>query len=223
MCCAPATLCSRALDGGSTSGWSSNKALPIAAGLGGGSSDAAAALRLVRDTLGLPVDDQGLREIAGTLGADGPACLGATPVIGTGRGDRPGAGALVPFASGRPCQSGRRLPHRAGLPGLRRCGRSRRSQCATLAKGAGNRAQVAVFLAGCRNDLEGPAVALAPEIGECLEVLCAHPEPLLVRMSGSGATCFALCEDAASAAALAERLKAEHPHWWVRACVIGGR
>jgi 4-diphosphocytidyl-2-C-methyl-D-erythritol kinase len=199
------------------------KALPIAAGLGGGSSDAAAALRLIRDTLRLAVDDEGLRQIAGSLGADGPACLDATPVVGTGRGDV--LAPAPPFPS---------LPAVLVNPGVASpTGPVYRAYDAAVApEGAnapdwpealGTPAQVAVLLTRCRNDLEAPAIALAPEIGECLEALYAHPEPLLARMSGSGATCFALCADTDAAATLAERLKAEHPHWWVRACVIGGR
>ena len=200
-----------------------DKGLPIAAGLGGGSSDAAAALRLIRDALGLVVDDAGLREIAGSLGADGPACLDAAPVVGTGRGDILAAAPSFPS-----------LPTVLANPGVASpTGPVYRAYDAAVAPEGANApdwpealetpAQVAVFLAGCRNDLQPPAIALAPEIGECLEALYAHPEPLLARMSGSGATCFALCADAPAAAMLAERLKAEHPHWWVRACVIAGR
>jgi 4-diphosphocytidyl-2-C-methyl-D-erythritol kinase len=198
------------------------KSLPIAAGLGGGSSDAAAALRLIRDTLDLAVDDDGLREIAGALGADGPACLDAMPVIGTGRGD------ILAPAPGFPA-----LPAVLANPGVASpTGPVYRAYDAAVAPEGANApdwpvtletpSQVAVFLAACRNDLEASAVALAPQIGECLEILCARPEPLLARMSGSGATCFAICADHAAASALAERLQAEHPHWWVRACVIGG-
>lgn len=199
-----------------------DKVLPIAAGLGGGSSDAAAALRLIRDACRLPIDDQGLREIAAKLGADGPACVDAEPVIGTGRGDVLAAPPYFPS-----------LPAVLANPGVASpTGPVYRAYDAAVALEGANAphwpatletpAQVAVFLAACRNDLEAPAVALAPEIGECLEVLNAQPEPLLARMSGSGATCFALCPDGMSAESLAERLQAEQPHWWVRACVIGG-
>jgi 4-diphosphocytidyl-2-C-methyl-D-erythritol kinase len=198
------------------------KALPIAAGVGGGSSDAAAALRLIRDALGLSVDDEGLREIAGTLGADGPACLDATAVIGVGRGD-----VLTPAPSFPS------LPAVLANPGVASpTGPVYRAYDAAVApEGASSPdwpqtldtpAQVAAFLARCRNDLEAPAISLAPEIGECLEVLSAQPEPLLARMSGSGATCFAICADVDAAEALAERLKAGRPNWWVRACVFGG-
>jgi 4-diphosphocytidyl-2-C-methyl-D-erythritol kinase len=200
-----------------------DKALPIAAGLGGGSSDAGAALRLIRDTLGLPVDDEGLREIAGTLGADGPACLDAAPVIGVGRGD-----VLTPAPSFPSLPAVLTNPGVASPTGPV----YRAYDRAVAAEGANapnwpetleTPAQVAVFLTTCRNDLQNPAIGLAPEIGECLEVLYAHPEPLLARMSGSGATCFALCDNAEAAVALADRLAAEHPHWWVRACLIEGR
>ncbi|HEY1925952.1 MAG TPA: 4-(cytidine 5'-diphospho)-2-C-methyl-D-erythritol kinase [Caulobacteraceae bacterium] len=198
------------------------KSLPIAAGLGGGSSDAAAALRLIRDALDLAVDDNGLREIAGALGADGPACLDATPVIGTGRGDVLAPAPGFPVLSAVLANPGVASPtgpvYRAYDVAVAPEGANPPDWPLTLETPT----QVAVFLAGCRNDLEAPAVALAPQIGECLEVLCAHPEPLLARMSGSGATCFAICSDHAAAGALAERLQAEHPHWWVRACAIGG-
>jgi 4-diphosphocytidyl-2-C-methyl-D-erythritol kinase len=81
---------------------------------------------------------------------------------------------------------------------------------------------VARFLAGCRNDLETPAVALQPAIGAVLALLSAQGECLLARMSGSGATCFALCENRAAAAALAARLLALHPDWWVTPTTLAG-
>ena len=80
---------------------------------------------------------------------------------------------------------------------------------------------VAEFLAGCRNDLEAPAVKLRSRIGEVLARLAEQPETLLARMSGSGATCFALCADAAAAAALAARIAGLEPGWWVRRCRLG--
>jgi 4-diphosphocytidyl-2-C-methyl-D-erythritol kinase len=200
-----------------------DKTLPIAAGLGGGSSDAAAALRLIRDTLGLAVDDEGLREIAGALGADGPACLDAAPVIGTGRGDILAPAPPFPSLSAVLANPGVASPTGPVYRAYDRAVASEGANAPDWPETLETPAQVAVFLAACRNDLQAPAVALAPEIGDCLDALYAHPEPLLARMSGSGATCFALCADSASAAALADRLAAEHPHWWVRPCVIQGR
>jgi 4-diphosphocytidyl-2-C-methyl-D-erythritol kinase len=81
-------------------------------------------------------------------------------------------------------------------------------------------AEVAAWLAACRNDLEPPALALEPRIGEALAALAAEPESILTRMSGSGATCFALCETREAAEALAARLAAAHPLWWVKACTL---
>jgi 4-diphosphocytidyl-2-C-methyl-D-erythritol kinase len=78
--------------------------------------------------------------------------------------------------------------------------------------------EAAAFFKACRNDLEPPAVALTPTIGAVLRALQARPESLLVRVSGSGATCFALCADADAARRLAADLEGEHPAWWVRAC-----
>jgi 4-diphosphocytidyl-2-C-methyl-D-erythritol kinase len=82
--------------------------------------------------------------------------------------------------------------------------------------------EVAAFLAGCRNDLQAPAVRLAPEIGEVLASLRAQPETLLARMSGSGATCFALVRDSDDARDLAARLHDARPGWWVRSCSLKG-
>jgi 4-diphosphocytidyl-2-C-methyl-D-erythritol kinase len=82
--------------------------------------------------------------------------------------------------------------------------------------------EVAAVMATCRNDLEAPAVALTPAIGEVLETLRGEPETLLARMSGSGATCFALCSGDIEAEGLAERLQSMRPDWWVRRCRLGG-
>jgi 4-diphosphocytidyl-2-C-methyl-D-erythritol kinase len=81
---------------------------------------------------------------------------------------------------------------------------------------------VAEIVTQTRNDLEAPAIRLAPTIGEVLATLRAAPEALVARMSGSGATAFALCEGRDAAEALATRLASDHPHWWVRACRLGG-
>jgi 4-diphosphocytidyl-2-C-methyl-D-erythritol kinase len=81
---------------------------------------------------------------------------------------------------------------------------------------------VADLIARTRNDLEAPALSLAPEIGEVLRTLRAAPETLAARMSGSGATSFGLCDGAAAAEALAARLAVAHRAWWVRACRLGG-
>ncbi|HYG25369.1 MAG TPA: 4-(cytidine 5'-diphospho)-2-C-methyl-D-erythritol kinase, partial [Caulobacteraceae bacterium] len=81
--------------------------------------------------------------------------------------------------------------------------------------------EVAAWLSLCRNDLEAPAVSLNPVIGEVLETLAGEPETLLARMSGSGATCFALCAGDIEAEGLAELIESMRPDWWVRRCRIG--
>jgi 4-diphosphocytidyl-2-C-methyl-D-erythritol kinase len=198
------------------------KHLPIAAGLGGGSADAAAALRLFRRRLSPAPSDADLAIIARALGSDVTACLASRSSIGTGRGDQlepaPGlpdlpavlVNPLVASPTGEvyraydaaPSPWGAEPPPSPGpFDGVR---------------------AAADWLASCRNDLEPPAVRLRPAIGDVLDRLASQTETLLARMSGSGATCFALCETGAAAAALALRLSAEEPAWWVRPTLLAG-
>jgi 4-diphosphocytidyl-2-C-methyl-D-erythritol kinase len=83
-------------------------------------------------------------------------------------------------------------------------------------------ASVVALLAGCRNDLEPPALGVCPEIAEVLATLRAAPQSRLARLSGSGATCFALCDTSTDAEALAADFSDGRPDWWVRACRLGG-
>lgn len=199
-----------------------NKVLPVAAGLGGGSSDAGAALRLVRDALQLQVQDEILDGVAASLGADGPVCLHGEPVIGEGRGDvfHP-APVLPPLHAvlvnpNRPSPTGAvyRAYDEAGAPGA--------ADRPFLPEAFESAEEAAAFLSLCRNDLEAPAVAMEPAIGEVLAVLRGEPETLLGRMSGSGATCFALCAGDIEAEGLAGRIAQARPDWWVRRCRLGG-
>ena len=199
-----------------------DKRLPVASGLGGGSSDAGAALRLIRETLNPRLDDAALEAIAGALGADGPACLFGRPVWAEGRGER--------------------LSPAPALPPLHAVLVNPRSPSSTAAvyqafDAAGARAMVdrpdapeafesaeelAGWLGGLRNDLAAPAIRLNPAIGDVLETLRDEPESLLARVSGSGATCFSLCAGDIEAEGLAERLERMRPDWWVRRCRLGG-
>ncbi len=199
-----------------------HKALPVASGLGGGSSDAAATLRLVRDHLGLGMDDDSLRQIAARLGSDTPACVDPRPVIATGRGER-----LAP------CPAFPDLPIVLVNPGVASpTGPVYRAYDGAVAPEGANApawparlaspADMAAFLKTCRNDLQAPAVTLQPAIAEALAEIAAAPEALLTRMSGSGATCFALCAEPRSAENLAARLAMLRPHWWVCAGTLGG-
>lgn len=198
-----------------------DKQLPVAAGLGGGSSDAGATLRLLRDALALPVQDEMLTAIAARLGSDGPACLWARPVIGEGRGDRLHAAPVIPPLDAVLVNP--RLPSHTGA--VYRAydddGAPGDAARPPLPEAFESAVEAAAMLSYCRNDLEAPAVRLQPAIGQVLETLRGEPETLLARMSGSGATCFALCAGDIEAEGLAERLESMRPDWWVRRCRLG--
>jgi 4-diphosphocytidyl-2-C-methyl-D-erythritol kinase len=162
-----------------------DKQLPVASGIGGGSADAAATLRLLARHWGLDLADPRIVAIAADLGADVPACLASVSVHGDGKGDQ-----LTPLAdnglSGMPLLLvNPRIPLGTGEVFARWDGVDRG------AFGSGD--PIIVALAG-RNDLTDPAVELVPEIGDILALLESLSGVILVRMSGSGATCFALFE-----------------------------
>jgi 4-diphosphocytidyl-2-C-methyl-D-erythritol kinase len=196
-----------------------DKRLPIAAGLGGGSSDAGAALKLLRDALAPDLSDEGLEPIAASLGADGAACLRATALVAEGRGEILTLAPRLPelhavlVNPGVPSPTG--AVYRAYDAAVHPDGATRPFLPSNLESAE----ETAGWLAAAtRNDLEAPAVGLEPRIGEVLDVLRDEPESLLVRMSGSGATCFALCAGDIEAEGLVERLEAMRPDWWVRRC-----
>jgi 4-diphosphocytidyl-2-C-methyl-D-erythritol kinase len=196
-----------------------DKRLPIAAGLGGGSSDAGAALKLARDILGLDLDDDALAEIAAGIGADGPMCLHARSAWAGGRGDCLTAEPRLPP-----------LPALLINPGVPSpTGEVYRAYDAGPVAAADRPAPPAAWqvvpviewLAGQRNDLQPPAIARAPAIADVLAAAAALPDVRLVRMSGSGATVFALFEAPAVAAAAGRLLSACRPDWWVRSTRLG--
>lgn len=198
-----------------------DKQLPVAAGLGGGSSDAGATLRLLRDAMALPVQDEMLTAIAAELGSDGPVCLWAKAAMARGRGERlsppplfrPIDAVLVNPMVPSPTGAVYRAYDDDGAPGG--------DDLPPLPDEFESPEELAAFLSYCRNDLEAPAVRLQPRIGEVLETLRDEPEALLARMSGSGATCFALCAGDIEAEGLAERLESMRPDWWIRRCRLG--
>ena len=198
------------------------KLLPVAAGLGGGSSDAGAALRLIRDALQLELQDEVLETLAAEIGADGPACLRAAPVVGEGRGDRLAPAPGMPVLDAVLVNPGVPSPTGAVYRAFDDGGAKGTADRPPMPEAFESAQEVAGFLAYCRNDLEAPAVALTPAIGEALETLRDEPEVLLARMSGSGATCFALCAGDIEAEGLTERLEQMRPDWWVRRCRLGG-
>jgi 4-diphosphocytidyl-2-C-methyl-D-erythritol kinase len=198
------------------------KNLPIASGLGGGSSDAAATLRLIRDHLGLDFDNAGLRKIAEGLGSDTPACVDPTPALAMGRGEILTPAPAFPDLPAVLVNPGVASPTGPVYRAYDRAVSPAGAAAPVWPADVASPARMAAFLETCRNDLEAPAMALQPAIAAALDEIVQAPEPLLARMSGSGATCFALCADAESALRLAKRLSKAHPAWWVRACTIGG-
>lgn len=194
------------------------KRLPVAAGLGGGSSDAAAALRLLARLNGLAADDPRLREAALEAGSDVPACLHGAACLMTGRGE-----GIVPVALPR---FGLVLVNpRVPVPTaevFRQLGlRPGEVRASVPALPPGEHAALIAFLAREPNDLEPAARRLAPVLADVAGALAATPGRRLVRMSGSGATMFALYDDCRAAARAAKQIRAAHPGWWVKPTVLG--
>jgi 4-diphosphocytidyl-2-C-methyl-D-erythritol kinase len=181
------------------------KHLPVAAGIGGGSADAAAALRLLARLWQVPPADA---ELALSLGADVPVCLAGRPAHMSGVGE-----VLAPAPRLPPCGLLLVNPGVAvATPAVFRARTGAFSAPLALPEGWADAAAMAADLARLSNDLEPPAVALEPAIGEVLGALRALPGALLARMSGSGATCFALFASAGEARAAAGRIA--RPGWW---------
>jgi 4-diphosphocytidyl-2-C-methyl-D-erythritol kinase len=203
-------------------GLSLDKRLPVAAGLGGGSSDAGAALRLLRGVLELPIDNDRLQAVAASLGADGPACLWGAPVVAEGRGERLSPAPGLPLIDAVLVNAG--VPVATGEVYARFDADGRFGELAPPASPDAfeDVTELAAWLAGQRNDLEAAAIATEPQVGAVLETLAGEPEALLARVSGSGGTCFALCASDIEAESLAERIEALAPAWWVRRCRLGG-
>lgn len=184
------------------------KRLPVAAGIGGGSADAAAALRLLARLNGIAPDDPDLLAAAAATGADVPVCLQprARRMRGIGHD-------LGPFV---------RLRHWAVLVNPR-LPVATADVFRALGLSPGERAASpgdALSLERGGNDLEAPALRVEPAIAHVLAALQATPGCRLARMSGSGATCFGLYGDCHAAARAAKALRAEHPGWWVRPTVL---
>lgn len=197
------------------------KWLPVAAGIGGGSSDAATALRLL--TKLWDIDPAHAAALAPGLGGDVPVALSGQPALMRGEGQRvTPAPSLPPLDAllinpGVPCPTGpvfRSHDAAGGGAGF--------AEIHPLPEFQDGKS-LAAWLREQRNDLEMPAIAMVPEIAEALTFLRAQPGVLLARMSGSGATCFALFEAIAFAerAMVVLRNDAGRKHWWTAACRLG--
>lgn len=201
------------------------KRLPVASGIGGGSADAAAALRLLARLNDLPLSHPALLAAAGRIGADVPVCLEARARVMRGIGERLGqplrlprlfallvnpgvAVETAPVFRALGLQAGQ--GHTGGFEALKADDASPATSASLIAA-----------LAASGNDLEAPARAVAPVVTEVLSTLSALPGCRLARMSGSGTTCFALFDDCRASAAAGKLLAKQQRDWWVKPTMIG--
>jgi len=190
-----------------------DKNLPVAAGIGGGSSDAAATLRALSRLWSVSIGADALRELGARLGADIPACLCGRAVWVGGIGERLEPAAALPRAGILLANPRKALPTAAVFT-ARRGPFGNAGRFAPMPEDV---AELARMLMSRRNDLSEAAIGHVPEVGKVLARLGALPGALLARMSGSGATCFALFSDRAAAETARAVLAAAEPAWWCAA------
>ena len=189
------------------------KRLPPASGIGGGSADAAATMRALLRLWNARLDPRALAALALRLGADVPVCLAGRAAFVGGIGDELEYAPALPAASivlanpGMPVPTAEVFRRRAGPF----------SSAARFSETPETAARLAALLKARGNDLEGPARAICPAIGDVLSALARQPGALITRMSGSGATCFALFAEAGAATEAAFALVRAQPRWWVKA------
>ncbi len=192
------------------------KNLPVAAGIGGGSADAAAALRLLARANGIAPDDSRLMVAAQAVGADVPVCLDSRPRVMRGIGEVLSAPIDLPL-----------IPAVLVNPGVAVVTREVFGKFKGAHAGSGlagvptKTGALFELLKQHDNDLTVAATGCAPVVGEVLAALRGAPGSALARMSGSGATCFALFNSREQAEAAAQRLAGERRNWWIRAAAIG--
>jgi 4-diphosphocytidyl-2-C-methyl-D-erythritol kinase len=202
-----------------------DKVLPVAAGIGGGSADAAAALRLLARLNDLSLDDERLAEVALETGADVPVCLASKACGMTGVGET-----LTPLSLPKlPCVM---VNPRIPVPtkdvfaalGLRNgellVGASDVFRATGWPEPGASVEDWVEALAASSNDLEAPATRIQPVIGQVISALSATDGAWLARMSGSGATCFAIYENTAEAQRASQKIQLAHPDWWVHAGIL---
>ena len=198
-----------------------DKRLPVAAGLGGGSADAAAALRLIAKANGLVPDDPHLYAAGRATGADVPVCLDPRPRIMRSIGETLSGPLALPPLPAVLVNPGVALATRSVFAGWK----ATSSPAATLDDTAIGRLtdakELVRLLAAQSNDLEAPAIGLRPVVADVLAALRTLGGCGLARMSGSGATCFGLFASAEEAAAAEKLLSIKQPGWWVAATMLG--
>lgn len=203
-----------------------DKQLPVAAGIGGGSADAAALLRAVRSANPGLCDQVDWLDLARRLGADVTVCFTNRPIWMSGAGETlhelavplpPLAAVLVNPLAAVPPDKSARVFRLLGAPALKA------ADAPTVAARPAipDRAELLALMARTGNDLEGPATAIVPQIEEVLDKLEASAGIELARLSGAGPTCFGIFVDRAMADAAAEQIRSSRPQWWIRSATIG--
>lgn len=197
------------------------KRLPVAAGIGGGSSDAAAALRLLAELNDLALDDTRVVDAARATGADVPVCLEARARMMSGVGEVLGPLIALPSLFAVIVNPGQALETKAVFAemGLKPGEDFGFGTHPVIASEAAFDTLLAALKKG-RNDMEDAASVRAPVVVHVLAVLSAARGCRLARMSGSGATCFALFEDCKAAGKAARTLRRDHPEWWVKVSAL---
>ncbi|WP_298986781.1 4-(cytidine 5'-diphospho)-2-C-methyl-D-erythritol kinase [uncultured Roseibium sp.] len=187
------------------------KRLPVASGIGGGSSDAATTLRLLEDFSGVYLSEETMQGLALSLGADVPVCLFPEPQIMRGIGDVLSQGPSLPNCTIVLANPKKNVStpevfktmterHNAAMPIMP-------EKFETLG-------ELTSYLSVCRNDMQDAAITLCPDIGDVLRALDGNELIEFARMSGSGATCFGLCETR-NAVEIERSLRSAHPDWWI--------
>jgi 4-diphosphocytidyl-2-C-methyl-D-erythritol kinase len=200
------------------------KRLPVAAGLGGGSADAAAALRLLARVNELALEDWRLMKAARATGADVPVCLDPRPRLMRGIGELLSAPVALPALHAVLVNPRVAVPTAKVFAALSQFSGDDRDPVAAWVDANAVPAADEFFaaLAQSGNDLEAPAIALFPIVGEVLVSLRATPGCRLARMSGSGGTCFGLFDTPQAADAGSAQLQSRHPDWWLQRTRLGG-
>jgi 4-diphosphocytidyl-2-C-methyl-D-erythritol kinase len=198
------------------------KSLPVAAGLGGGSSDAAAALRLLAKLNGLGLSDPRLHAAATATGADVPVCLDPHSRMMRGIGEILGAPVALPKLHAVLVNPRVPVPTKDVFATLAAPPLAQTPKPDDFILPHMDAAAIVSAVAQRRNDLEAPALKLQPVIGDVLTALQDAGQCRLARMSGSGATCFGIYFTADDAQAAAHAISARQPGWWVQATMFGG-
>ncbi len=192
------------------------KHLPVAAGIGGGSADAAAALRALARLWALDLPEDRLHALAADLGADVPVCLAGRPAWLGGMGEMVADAPALPPLHLALANPGAPLT----TPAVFKARTGGFSAPARWTDGVADVPALTARLAARRNDLTAPAAHLLPAIDTALDAMAAQPGCHLARLSGSGPTVFGLFDDAERAQAAAEALRAAHPGWWTAGSAV---